>query len=104
MNAVKYYETPDTFQIRIGADETRTHYIIKFRDWGIGIPKGLEEKIFQERFRAPAVIEKNVIGSGLGLTIARQLIREHGGDLILKHHYKPTEFHLIIPKHIKETP
>jgi signal transduction histidine kinase len=103
MNAVKYSESPETFQIRIGADERRDHYIIKFCDWGIGIQEGLEEQIFKERFRAPLAMEKMVSGSGLGLAIARQLMREHGGDLILKNNHNPTEFHLIIPKHIKET-
>lgn len=104
MNAVKYSESPETFHIHIGAEETRDHYVIKFCDWGIGIPKGLEDMIFEERYRAPAAMEKGVMGSGLGLTISRQLMRAHGGDLIVKNRHKPTEFHLIIPKHIKEGP
>jgi hypothetical protein len=99
MNSIKYIEKPETFQIRIGADEEADNYIIRFCDWGIGIPKGLEERIFDERFRAPGVRD-NVLGSGLGLTIARQLMREHGGDLILKNRSKPTEFDLVIPKHL----
>lgn len=99
MNAVKYAEDAETFQIRIGAEDYRDHYVIKFADWGIGVPEGLEEKIFEDRFRAPAVRE--VVGSGLGLTIARKLMREHGGDLILKHRHKPTEFHLIFPKQLR---
>jgi two-component system phosphate regulon sensor histidine kinase PhoR len=102
MNAVKYAESPETFQIRIGAAERRGHYVIKFCDWGIGIPEGLEEKIFQERFRAPEARERNIMGSGLGLTISRQLMREHGGDLVLKNRRDPTEFHLIIPKRVRE--
>lgn len=102
MNAVKYAESPETFQIRIGAAERRDHYVIKFCDWGIGIPEGLEEKIFQERFRAREAREKNIMGTGLGLTISRQLMREHGGDLVLKNRRKPTEFHMIIPKHVGE--
>lgn len=104
MNAVKYAESPETFQIRIGAAERRREYVIKFCDWGIGIPEGLGEKIFQERFRAREAREKNIMGSGLGLTISRQLMREHGGDLVLKKYSKPTEFHMIIPKHVGEAP
>jgi signal transduction histidine kinase/GAF domain-containing protein len=104
MNAVKYAESPKTFQIRIGAAEQHRNYVIKFCDWGIGIPDGLGEKIFQERFRAREARERNIMGSGLGLTISRQLMKEHGGDLVLKKFRKPTEFHMIIPKHIGEAP
>jgi signal transduction histidine kinase len=96
MNAVKYVDSPETFKIQVGAEEQSEYYVIKFCDWGIGVPEGLEEKIFEDRFRAPLV--QGVRGSGLGLTIARQLMREHGGDLILKHPKTPTEFHLVFPK------
>jgi signal transduction histidine kinase len=52
---------------------------------------GLEEKIFQEWLRAPEAREENIMGSGFGLTISRQSMREHGGDLILKNSYKPAK-------------
>lgn len=70
--------------------------IIKFKDWGIGVSKGLEEKIFEDGFRAPEAIDKYATGSGLGLTIARKIIRELGGDLKLVNDYKPTEFHVVL--------
>ncbi|MFZ0748729.1 MAG: GAF domain-containing sensor histidine kinase, partial [Pyrinomonadaceae bacterium] len=101
VNAIKYAESPETFQIRIGADEVQDHYVIKFCDWGIGIPEGLEEKIFEHRFRAPVVQDRAVKGSGLGLTISRQIMREHGGDLVLKNRHNPTEFHLVFPKQLR---
>jgi signal transduction histidine kinase len=101
MNAVKYADSPETFKISIGAEDQSEHYVIKFCDWGVGVPEGLEEKIFEDRFRAPFV--HGVRGSGLGLTIARQLMREHGGDLFLKHRKNPTEFHLVFPKQLRST-
>jgi signal transduction histidine kinase len=94
---VKYVKSPDTFKIVIGAEEQADRYIVKFSDFGVGVPEGLEEKIFEERFRAPLV--RGIKGSGLGLTISRQLMREHGGDLILHQRKDPTEFHLVFPKH-----
>ncbi len=100
MNAVKYAESPETFQIQISAEEEKDNYVIKFRDWGIGIPKEFEERVFDERFRAP-IAAKRIRGSGLGLTIARQIMREHGGDLRLSNHVKPTEFQLIFPKSLR---
>ncbi len=101
VNAVKYAESPQTFQIRIGAEERANSYVISISDWGVGVPAGLEEKIFEEWFRAPDV-RREVSGSGLGLTIARQLMREHGGDVLLRNRTKPTRFEVIIPKKLPE--
>lgn len=101
-NAIKYVGRPEDFKIEIGAEELPDHYVLKFSDWGRGVPEGFEEKIFEERFRAPSV--EGVEGLGLGLTIARQLMREHGGDLFLKHRSQPTEFHLTFPKRLMRKP
>jgi GAF domain-containing protein/signal transduction histidine kinase len=101
-NSLKYAESdPSQFTIRIVVDETRDSFIIKFKDWGIGIQPELVEKIFQDGFRAPEASMKNVSGNGLGLTIARKIMRELGGDLILAHPRKPTEFHMILPKGLR---
>jgi signal transduction histidine kinase len=104
-NSIKYSEKDRSlFTIRISVEETRDNYIIVFKDWGIGIKKGLEEKIFEDGFRAPEAINKRVAGSGLGLTIARAAVREMGGDLKLVGNYRPTTFHLVLPKSLKEQP
>jgi signal transduction histidine kinase len=103
MNSIKYAEKdPDVFCMRITVDESMHDFILKFKDWGIGIENGFEEKIFEEGFRAPDAIEKHVTGSGLGLTIARETMKKLGGDLRLVNNRKPTEFHLILPKGLRE--
>jgi signal transduction histidine kinase len=51
---------------------------MEIRDRGIGVPTTLEGKIFE-----PGVSSKSE-GSGLGLTIARALMRQHGGELTLR--------------------
>ncbi len=102
-NAIKYAESdPHAFAVWIRVDETKDHFMIKFKDWGIGVRKGLEEKIFEEGFRTPEAMSRFVTGSGLGLTVARKIMREIGGDLVLAEIYKPTEFHLVLPKSLKE--
>ena len=103
MNAIKYAEDdPNRFAIRIEVDENRNFYIIKFKDWGIGVKKGLEDKIFEAGFRAPEAIDKYVTGSGLGLKISRDIMRGLGGDLKLTSSYKPTEFGMMLPKTLRE--
>jgi GAF domain-containing protein/signal transduction histidine kinase len=105
INAIKYSEDePSEFKITISVDETHNDYIIRFKDWGIGIKKEYEVKVFAEGFRAPEAINRFVTGTGLGLTIARKTMREMGGDLRLTQNSKPTQFDVLLPKSLKEVP
>jgi signal transduction histidine kinase len=63
------------------------HAEIKVLDRGMGIPRGSEEKIFEKFYRAHDSLSSGVQGSGLGLTIARQIACAHGGDVA----YEPRE-------------
>ncbi len=77
-NAVKY--TPEGGRIGMtfwpGVDETVR---IVLSDSGIGIPKDEIHRLFTEFFRASNV--KNVIGTGLGLTIVKEIVDQHGGQI-----------------------
>jgi signal transduction histidine kinase/GAF domain-containing protein len=104
MNAVKYAEDDSQqFRLSVRVDEDEQNFILKFSDWGIGVKKGLEEKIFGWGFRTSEAIDKNVSGTGLGLTVAREIMRDIKGDLKLVRNYKPTEFYMILPKKLQET-
>jgi signal transduction histidine kinase len=50
-------------------------------DRGPGVPRGAEEKIFEQFYRAQDSLSSGIQGSGLGLTLARQIARAHGGDI-----------------------
>lgn len=50
-------------------------------DRGLGVPRGAEEKIFEQFYRAHDSLSSGIQGSGLGLTLARQIARAHGGDV-----------------------
>jgi len=50
-------------------------------DRGLGVPRGSEEKIFEKFYRAHDSLSSGIQGSGLGLTLARQIARAHGGDV-----------------------
>ena len=105
LNSIKYAEdSPDKFSIEISISERKGNFIIKFVDWGMGIKPGLEQKIFEYGFRTPEARAKNVSGSGLGLTIAKDRMLELGGDLLLTHNHHPTEFQMWIPKKLMEAP
>ena len=103
MNSIKYAEDdPADFKISIDLEETILNYIIKIKDWGIGIKAKYSQKIFEDGFRTPEASSKNVTGSGLGLTIALKNMQDAGGDLRLVNNRKPTEFHLILPRTVQE--
>ncbi|MCA9016327.1 MAG: HAMP domain-containing histidine kinase, partial [Planctomycetaceae bacterium] len=105
MNSIKYAEEDaDQFKIRISVDKSGEMYVIQFKDWGIGIRPELKEKIFEDGFRAPEAMRKNVSGSGLGLTISQKIMRELGGDLRLTHYSKPTVFQILLPTKLEEIP
>ncbi len=55
---------------------------IKILDRGTGVPRGSEEKIFEKFYRAHDSLSRGIQGSGLGLTLARQIARAHGGDVV----------------------
>jgi len=52
-------------------------------DKGPGIPKSVSEKVFEAFFRIDSKLTEGVSGTGIGLSIARELARLHGGDLNL---------------------
>jgi signal transduction histidine kinase len=60
---------------------------VKVLDRGIGVPKGCEEKIFEQFYRAHDSLSNGIQGSGLGLTLARQIARAHSGEVV----YEPRE-------------
>jgi len=49
------------------------------RDWGMGIPRDEQEKIFDRFHRVSTGLVHDVKGSGLGLAIVRHVVSAHGG-------------------------
>jgi signal transduction histidine kinase len=79
-NAAKY--TPDGGTVKVGARQEDGWAVVSVANTGAAIPEEVREEIF-ERFRRGPAVGENVRGHGLGLNIARELIRAHGGDLRL---------------------
>jgi signal transduction histidine kinase len=55
---------------------------VKILDRGPGVPRGCEQKIFEKFYRAHDSLSSGIQGSGLGLTLARQIARAHDGDVV----------------------
>jgi signal transduction histidine kinase len=57
---------------------------VRVLDRGLGVPAGAEEQIFEQFFRAHDSLSSGIQGAGLGLTLARQIARAHGGDVFYR--------------------
>ena len=59
---------------------------IRIRDNGPGIPDAELERVFEPFYRLETSRNRATGGTGLGLGIARDIARAHGGDLCLRNH------------------
>jgi signal transduction histidine kinase len=80
-NVEKYGMAGGRLEIRTRQEQDRT--TITIRDFGPGIPKAEWERVFQPFYRISSKITDGVAGAGMGLGIARDLARRHGGDVTL---------------------
>lgn len=79
-NAEKY--SKDIKKIDIEVRREDPFAVINIKDRGVGVPLEHAQKIFKEFYRANDTLTSRAQGTGLGLTIARQIIQDHGGDLL----------------------
>jgi signal transduction histidine kinase len=87
-NAEKYSNGKKEIMLQVTQKQSPLpHAEIKVLDRGSGVPRGSEEKIFEKFYRAHDSLASGIQGSGLGLTIARQIARAHSGDVF----YEPRE-------------
>lgn len=81
-NALKYTLPGGSVTLRVDADEK--HLTVSVADTGIGISEDDCQKIFDRFYRARDGRVDKITGTGLGLTIAREVARLHGGDITVE--------------------
>jgi signal transduction histidine kinase len=79
-NAEKYSDAVKEIEVSVSREGTRA--MISVSDRGMGIPPGEAEKIFSEFYRVDDALTSRVKGTGLGLTIARRIARDHKGEIV----------------------
>jgi len=95
-NALKY--TLDGGRVVVSAQVEKTRLSVSVTDTGLGIGPEEIEKVFEKFYRSKNPMAATVKGSGLGLPIAREIARLHGGDILLESELgKGSTFTLILP-------
>lgn len=82
-NATKYTDDQKTIQIYSRVNN-KNQIVFYLKDEGVGIPQKEQAKLFNKFFRANNASLKHAEGTGLGLHIARELIRAHQGEMFFK--------------------
>lgn len=83
-------------KVRIESGSGRARVIVE--DEGPGIPRELMGQVFEPFFRADPARRQNIPGAGLGLTIAREIVRRAGGDIrILNGQHRGLEQNVELP-------
>jgi signal transduction histidine kinase len=78
-NAIKY--SPEGGLIVIQGSVGETYVTVRVADQGVGIAPDDLQRLFEKYFRARSRLAQHVIGSGLGLPIARTIVESHGGQI-----------------------
>lgn len=82
-NALNYTSNGGTIRVTLEqtkASETNPQLLISVQDTGVGIPEHALPHLFEPFYRVPNS-DSTVRGSGLGLTICREIIERHNGTI-----------------------
>ncbi len=95
-NALKY--TPDGGHIVVTAGVERGRLAVAVTDTGLGIGPDELERVFDKFYRSRNPLIAGIEGSGLGLSIAREIARLHGGDITVESELgRGSTFTLTVP-------
>ena len=82
-NAIKY--SPNSNKIDVSIRRTTNEQVaFSVKDYGIGIDKEEQEKIFERFYRAKGKEEQTYPGFGIGLFIAKEFVEKHGGQVLVE--------------------
>jgi len=81
-NAVKFTQDGGEVQVEVGTEGEQA--VLTVADTGVGIPAADRERIFDRFFRSAIATRQAIPGTGLGLTIARDIVAAHDGTITVE--------------------
>jgi len=100
LNAIRF--TPVEGKIQLTVDDRKEEVLVSIVDTGRGIKKENLDKIFEVFFQEDDHMTRRYGGLGLGLSIARELVRLHGGRIWAESEGmgKGASLHVVLPKKV----
>ncbi len=96
VNGIKY--SNGSKSIKIDAFTQDRNIIIAVEDKGIGIDKKDLPHIFEPFYRSKKVVDEQIHGNGLGLSLVKQIVEAHGGKVVVESEMgKGSKFVLQLP-------
>jgi len=83
-NGIKYNIPNGEVKVKLELLSDKPFIRVKVGDTGIGISDKDINRLFSKFFRSETIMKARTSGLGLGLYIARNIIRRHGGDISVK--------------------
>jgi two-component system sensor histidine kinase VicK len=78
-NAIKY--SKEGGKIEVALDERDNQIVFSVQDWGVGIPRHQHRRVFEKFFRSRNESRYRTDGVGIGLYLAKAIVRHCGGDV-----------------------
>lgn len=78
-NALRH--TPTGGRVTVAAEQHQDRVVVRISDTGEGIPAEALDHVLERFYRVDTARDRGSGGSGVGLTIASDIVRAHGGDL-----------------------
>jgi len=96
-NAIKFSDAGDTVTVRMIEEDAVI--LTEVQDTGIGIPADKLGRIFDRFYQVDGTTTRRFGGTGLGLTITKQIVEAHGGQIgVESEPGKGSTFYFTIPK------
>lgn len=77
-NAIKY--SPAGGEVKVSLQQKGDELLLSVQDFGIGIPEGMQTKVFEQFYRANNY-RQAISGMGIGLYISAEIVQRSGGNI-----------------------
>jgi len=94
-NAIKF--SPDGSIINIKAKKNVDDILFEIQDFGRGIPKNKQKKVFEKFYQVESGMDREFGGAGLGLTISQDIVNVHGGRIWIDSTKGGSTFRFTLP-------
>jgi len=95
-NGIKY--SPKGAWVEVSLTKENSHVRVDVKDNGLGIPKEALPRLFEKFYRVRCDDRKDIIGTGLGLSLVKQIVEVHGGSIsVQSEHGAGSTFTFTVP-------